>query len=180
MPVNFGALGDVGNRIWAWLRRRFSDALYKAPMQMGRRWGLQVYHLILFYLYSSIVALSLWIVPWIGLLIWYLAIIQGCQWKPTRALLQEICLQSLPSHEVPWYLDLWNLRGNSTNHADVDLPLFIERLMIGHDRLLAATTALRDQIPKTELAAQGRTTDELLGSVRTWQMAPRWLIESPN
>ena len=167
MPINLGSPWDVRTRIGACLRHRLFDAFFKAPMKIGRRRGLQIYHLILLYSYSSIVAFFLWVVPWSGLLIWYLAIIQGCQWNPTRGLLQEICHQSLPSHEVPWYLDLWNAQGNSANNTDAGLPLYIERLMIGHDRLKHASRALGHQISKTESTAHLCMTDDLLKSLRT-------------
>lgn len=160
--------------IWIWLCDVCYWFFYKKPLIIGRKRGLQYHHLSKLYWYCQIFFIINWVIPLMFLLVWYIAIVQGCSSTTVRGLLEDICLGPYlgPSNEIPWYLDLWDPQGNPVNDSKIRTPPYIERIMTGHVKLLDTARALSHQVSKTEQMAPGFVTQEMLRNLSKSKIMP--------
>lgn len=148
------------------------DALHwlfwQAPQKYGSAYGIQRTSLSHFYAWLYNVFLTLYVVPWAFILIWYLVFCQRCVSDlGTRILGEWGCVA--PYHvgvdvELPWYLDFWapstgDMVADSRADAHVTLSPRVERIMTVHVPLREISEALSKQVLKIQ-----DTAPELLPS----------------
>ncbi|KAL8764935.1 MAG: hypothetical protein Q9209_007809 [Squamulea sp. 1 TL-2023] len=160
-----------------WFQNLCRRIFYEEPIRIGRRHGLQYIHLATFYWYATIFGIFNWIIPLAFLLLWYIFIVHGCSSNWARRLvLDDICTGPYLTHEVqmPWYLDLWTPEAVAPgNHSEIQIPPYLEAIMVGHLKLRDTAKALMHQSLKMQQSAPGFVTGEMaddLGRVESTLM----------
>ena len=141
---------------------------------MHRHRGLEYHRLKKIYTYSSLFLLAYYGVPWSGLAVWRIAMVNGCESYAVRPYLEATCLQpySYPGNATPWYLDLWETQASNPIHLD-NLPPLIEAIMVSHLTMYDAEMALVHQDMKLkDIPSNVMAADELLSILRKSHILP--------
>ena len=98
--------------IWDIVKDLCSWIFYRQVLKILEHRGWEYPYLEQLYKYLWISCRVWWVMPWTGLLAWYIILVRGCRSATTKCLIQDTCHK--PSfnskEEVPWFLDLWSPR----------------------------------------------------------------------
>ena len=141
--------------MFIWLTFWTYDILYRTPL---RHRGLEPHHRNTIYSYLGVLATQCFLLPWICLGLWYVAVAQACGRYPPGPYLEAFCLhpQSSLGNGTPWYLDLWNA-GNE--HSSITFSHSTETILLSNLAINEARSALQQQATRLK-----DTTPEIIGT----------------
>ena len=108
--------------LWKKIENRAYSIFYRRPLRT----------------YLRVLAVQYFLLPWICLGLWYVAVVHGCGRYPSGPHMDAFCLQPEPSprNTTLWFSDLWNMsRTNSTINSSRDM----EKVITGHLAIEEAT-----------------------------------------
>ena len=132
--------------IWGMVKDLCSWIFYRQILKLLEHRGWELPHLEQLYKYLWIFCRVWWVMPWTGLLAWYIILVRGCTSTTTRFLVQDICPNPSfnSNEEVPWFLDLWSPRAASLEHVLPRSTEIIETAdLIIHDAEMAFRRSLQ-------------------------------------
>lgn len=141
------------------------NIFYQRPLRMHRHRGLEHHHLDTMYTCIRVLAITYFLLPWVFLAVWYLAVAHGCGSHASRPYVEAFCSppHSSLGNGTHWYVDLWDA-GNT--HSSVIPSRYTETIMSSHLDIEDAGIALRHQVSKLKaIPSEIIKADELLSSL---------------
>lgn len=155
--------------VWTMVKNLSYHIFFRKPIELHKHRGLQYHHLKTTYVYFfAFIIVPFYFVPWVGLAVWYIAIVKACEHQFTRDYVEAVCIQSqlgITNKSMPWYLDLWNSRADNSRYFDILSPS-IEAIMTSHLPLYDAQIELLTHSSKLNgMLSASPVFGELLGSL---------------
>ena len=135
--------------LWMKIKDRVYSILYRRPLKT----------------YLRVLAIPCFLLTWVCLAVWYVAVVQGCGRYPSRPYLEAFCLQPHYSlgKGMPRYLELWNASNGHWNTSNDNSSI---RFSYGTKTILTSHLAI--DIARIVLEQQEFTlkdmTPELIGT----------------